>query len=62
MLMTGFFRGPPLLVHIVIIAVVNGFFLPLLYQWTGSILYAFLASVLMLCVYGMVAVLILGKR
>jgi hypothetical protein len=60
--MTGFFRGPPLLVHIVIIAVVNGFFFPFLYQWTGSILYAFLVSVALLCVYGVAAVWIVGRR
>ena len=36
-----FFSGPPLLVHILIIAMVNAFFFPIIYNWSGSILYAF---------------------
>jgi hypothetical protein len=33
--MTGFFSGPPLLVHILIIAMVNAFFFPIIYNWVG---------------------------
>ena len=52
--MTGFFKGPPLLVHILIATMVNAMAFRLFYQWTGSILYAFLISVGVLCVYGLV--------
>jgi small neutral amino acid transporter SnatA (MarC family) len=50
--MTGFFKGPSLLVHILIAAMVNALAFPLFYRWAGSILYAFLISVCVLCMYG----------
>lgn len=60
--MTGFFSGPPLLLHILIIAMVNAFFFPILYNWSGSILYAFLISVGILCLYGCVAIWVFGRK
>ena len=54
--MSGFFKGPTLLVHILIVTMANALVFPLFYQWTGSILYAFLVSVGALCVYGLVVV------
>jgi hypothetical protein len=35
---------------------VNAFFFPIIYNWSGSILYAFLISVGILCLYGMAAI------
>ncbi|BBO67399.1 hypothetical protein DSCA_13290 [Desulfosarcina alkanivorans] len=60
--MTGFFSGPPLLLHILIVAMVNAFFFPIIYNWSGSILYAFLISVGILCLYGLIAIWLFGKR
>lgn len=61
--MTGFFSGPPLVIHILILAMVNAFFFPFLYTWSGSILYAFLLSVGILCFYGLIAIWIVrGKK
>jgi hypothetical protein len=52
--MTGFFKGPALLVHILIVTMANALVFPIFYQWTGSILHAFLVSVGALCAYGLV--------
>ena len=60
--MTVFFSGPALLVHILIIAMVNALFFPILYHWSGSILYAFLISVVILSLYGLVALRWFGRR
>jgi hypothetical protein len=60
--MTGFSAGPRLLVHILIIAMVNALCFPFFYRWSGSILYAFLISVGVLCAYGLVARRLLGRR
>lgn len=60
--MTAFFSGPPLLVHLVIVAMINGFFFPIIYNWSGSLLYAFLISVGILCIYGLAAIWLFGKR
>ena len=46
--------GPPLVVHILIAAMVNALFFPLIYHWTGAILYAFLVSVGLLGIYGLI--------
>lgn len=51
--MTAFLKGPPLIVHIMIATMVDAFFFPLIYDWTGSILYGFLVSVAFLAVYGL---------
>jgi hypothetical protein len=51
--MANLLKGPPLVVHILIATMVNAFFFPLIYDWTGSILYAFLVSVAFLSVYGL---------
>lgn len=61
MTMTGFFSGPPLLVHILIITMVNAFFFPLIAHWSGSIIYAFLISVGILCIYGLIAIWLFGR-
>jgi len=61
MTMTGFFSGPPLLVHILIIAMVNAFFFPIIAHWSGSLLYAFLISVGILCIYGLIAIWLFGR-
>ena len=47
--------GPPLLVHIMIVCMVNALCFPMFYRWSGSILYAFLISVGVLSVYGVIA-------
>jgi hypothetical protein len=60
--MTGLFKGPPLLVHILIAAMANALVFPLFYQWTGSILYAFLISVGVLCGYGLVVVRLFQRK
>jgi hypothetical protein len=60
--MTVFFSGPALLVHILIIAMVNALFFPLLYHWSGSILYTFLISVVILSLYGLLALWWFGRR
>lgn len=60
--MTAFSSGPPLLVHILAVTMVNAFFFPMIFNWTGSILYAFLTSVGILSLYGMLVLLIAGKR
>ena len=60
--MTGFYAGPRLLVHILIIAMVNALFFPFFYRWSGSILYAFLISVGVLCAYGLVVRRFFGQR
>jgi hypothetical protein len=60
--MTVFFSGPALLVHILIIAMVNALLFPFLYHWSGSILYAFLISVVILSLYGLVAIRWFGSR
>ena len=60
--MTDFFSGPPLLVHLLIIAMVNAFFFPIIAHWSGSILYAFLISVGILCIYGLMAIWLFGRR
>ena len=60
--MTGWSKGPSLLVHILIAAMLNALCFPIFYHWTGAILYAFLISVGVLCVYGMIALLLFGRR
>lgn len=60
--MTASFKGPPLVVHIMIAAMVNAFFLPLIVDWTGSILYAFLVSVALLAVYGLLVLWLARPR
>jgi len=60
--MMAFFSGPPLLVHILIIAMVNAFFFPIITDWSGSLLYAFLISVGILCLYGLMAIWLFGRR
>ena len=60
--MTAFFSGPPLLVHILVIAMVSAFFFPIITNWSGSLLYAFLISVGILCVYGLIAIWLFGGR
>lgn len=60
--MMAFFSGPPLLVHILIIAMVNAFFFPIITDWSGSLLYAFLVSVGILCLYGLMAIWLFGRR
>ena len=60
--MTGFFAGPPFLVHILILAMVNAILFPLIYDWSGSILYAFLISVGGLCLYGLLGFLIFRRQ
>ncbi|WP_372681088.1 hypothetical protein [Desulfosarcina sp.] len=60
--MTMSFSGPSLLVHILIIAMVNAFFFPIMAHWSGSILYAFLISVGILCIYGLMAIWLFGGR
>jgi len=60
--MTGLFKGPPLLVHILIATMANALVFPLFYQWTGSILYAFLISVGVLCGYGLVVVWLFKRK
>ncbi len=60
--MTGFFKGPPLLVHILVATMANALVFPLFYHWTGSILYAFLISVCVLCVYGLVVVWLVKRK
>ncbi len=54
--MSTHFTGPALMVHILIAATINAFLFPFIYGWAGSMLYAFLINVAVLCVYG-VAVL-----
>lgn len=51
--MPAHLKGPPLVVHILIATMVDAFFFPLIYDWTGSILYGFLVSVAFLAVYGL---------
>lgn len=60
--MSTFFSGPPLLVHILIIAMVNAFFFPIITHWSGSILYTFLISVGILCIYGLIAIWLFGRK
>ncbi len=60
--MTGLVAGPRLLVHILVIAMVNALFFPVIYNWAGSILYAFLISVGILCIYGYIALKLSGRR
>jgi hypothetical protein len=60
--MTVFFSGPSMLVHILIVAMVNAFFFPIFVRWSGSILYAFLISVGILCIYGLIAIWLFGRR
>lgn len=60
--MTGFLAGPALLVHILIIAIVNALLFPIFYHWSSSILYAFLISVGLLCVYGVIALQLIRRR
>jgi hypothetical protein len=60
--MTGWSKGPSLLVHILIATMLNALFFPIFYQWTGALLYAFFFSVGVLCVYGMIALLLFGRR
>lgn len=60
--MTGFFKGPPLLVHILIAAMANALVFRFFYQWAGSILYAFLISVGVLCIYGLVVVWLFKRK
>ena len=60
--MSGFFAGPSFLVHILILAAANAIALPLLYRWSGSILYAFLISVGGLCLYGLLAFWFFGRK
>jgi len=59
--MTAFLKGPPLVVHILIATMVNAFFFPLIFEWAGSILYAFLASVVFLAVYGLLVLWLAGS-
>jgi len=49
-------------VHILIIAMVNAFFFPIIAHWSGSILYAFLISVGILCIYGLMVIWLFGRR
>ena len=60
--MTAFLKGPPLVVHIMIATMVNAFFFPLIYDWTGSILYGFLVSVAFLAVYGLLVLWLARPR
>jgi len=60
--MSGIFKGPPLLVHILIAAMGNALIFPLFYHWAGSILYAFLISVGALSVYGLVVVWLFKRK
>ena len=60
--MTTCFKGPPLVVHILIATMVNAFFFPLIYDLTGSILYAFLASVAILAAYGLIVLWLVGPH
>lgn len=60
--MTGFLTGPAFVVHILIITAVNAILFPLIYGWSGSILYAFLISVGGLCLYGLLAYWILWRK
>ena len=60
--MNGFYAGPRLLVHILLITMVNALFFPILCQWLGSILYAFLVSVGILCIYGAISLRLFNKR
>jgi hypothetical protein len=46
--------GPPLVVHILIATMLNALCFPLIYRWTGAILYAFLVSVCLLGIYGLI--------
>ena len=59
--MNSMFAGPRLLVHILIVTMVNAFFFPVFYRWSGSILYAFLISVVVLCVYGLISLWWFGR-
>ena len=54
MFMTVFFTGPSFIVHILIATMINAFLFPLIMSWSGSLLYSFLISVLLLCIYGAV--------
>ena len=56
--MTGLFKGPSLLVHILVVTMINGFFFPLFCDWSGSLLYAFLISVCVLGVYGLIVMVL----
>lgn len=56
--MTTFFKGPPLIVHVLIAAMVNAIFFPLVVEWTGGILYGFLTSVAFLAIYGVLFLLL----
>ena len=60
--MTTYLKGPPLVVHIMIATMVDAFFFPLIYDWTGSILYAFLVSVAFLAVYGLLVLWLIRPR
>lgn len=60
--MTTHLKGPPLVVHILIATMVNAFFFPLIFDWTGSILYAFLVSVAVLAVYGLIVLWVARPR
>ena len=60
--MNGHFKGPSLLVHILIVAMINGFFFPLFYEASGSLLYAFLTSVGVLGIYGLIVILLFRHK
>jgi hypothetical protein len=52
--MGAFLPGPPLVVHILVATMLNALFFPFIYRWTGAILYAFLVSVGLLGIYGLI--------
>ena len=55
--MTAYLKGPRLVVHILIAAIVNAILLPVFFHWScGSVLYAFLLSVGFLAAYGWVVI------
>jgi hypothetical protein len=60
--MTGFFSGPSLIVHVLIVAMINAFLLPTFYKWSGSILFAFFISIMMISIYGLIVVWLLSRR
>ena len=60
--MTTSFKGPPLVVHILIATMINAFFFPLIVDWTGALLYGFMVSVAFLALYGLIVLLLFRKK
>jgi hypothetical protein len=54
--------GPTLLIHILILTMIDAILLPVFYQWSGSILYTFLISVGVLCLYGLLVLSLFGRK